>query len=88
MWVNDYSSFLFNGILIGTLLTHIIYHDSVINHIYQTKIIKLEKKIEKLEEFRIYMYEQNLILNEKRQWDSEISEESDESDHSSLIDDS
>ena len=85
MRLEDFNMSFFNGVAIGTVLAHIFYSDYIIGRLYMLKILKVEKKIDELEEFRILMYERNLILDEKRQWDEEISDVSETSDHSSLV---
>jgi len=85
MRLEDFNLSFFNGIAVGAALAHIFYSDYILARLYMLKILKMEKKIDELEEFRILMYERNLILDEKRQWDEEISDVSDSSDHSSLV---
>ena len=77
----DISFTLTVGFLSGCFISRII--DYEFNRIYNKKIESLEKRIEKLEDFRLSIYEKNLLIGEKREWD-EISSEL--SDHSSEID--
>lgn len=77
MWCNELNTSFFGGILVGSIVTHICCTDIILRKIYQAKVNKLEERIERLEDFRLSMYEKNLLINEKRQWDEDISEESD-----------
>lgn len=68
-----------SGIVTGYLMSRFIQYE--FKATYLSNLNMLEKRIEKLEDFRFSLYEKNLLLGEKREWD-EIS--SDISDH--LID--
>lgn len=77
MWIQGVNTSFLGGILLGSVITHICCTDIILRKIYQAKVNKLEERIEKLEDFRLSMYEKNLLLNEKRHWDEDTSEESD-----------
>ena len=64
-----------SGIVTGYLLSRFIQHE--IKATYLNNLIMLEKRIEKLEDFRFSLYEKNLLLGEKREWDEISSEVSD-----------
>lgn len=42
----------------------------IIDEVLNTKIIKIERDIEKLENFRLKAYEKNLTMRESRDWDN------------------
>ena len=63
------------GVVTGYLLTKLIEYEFKAKYLSNLNI--LEKRIEKLEDFRFSLYEKNLLLGEKREWDEISSEISD-----------
>lgn len=63
----------FVGVITGYLVSKVYEHEY--KSLYQNKLNSLENRINKLEEFRITIYEKNLILNEKREWDDDSSDD-------------
>lgn len=72
----------FSGVCTGYIIVCIINHEYKKN--YLKKLDNFEKRIEKLEDFRFSLYEKNLLLGEKREWDEISSELSDHSETEEL----
>ena len=73
----------FSGVCTGYIIVCVINHEYKKN--YLKKLDNFEKRIEKLEDFRFSLYEKNLLLGEKREWDEISSDLSDHSDRPSEV---
>lgn len=72
----DITSSVLSGLFAGYCLSRVVH--SELNKTYLAKIADLSARVEKLEEFRFSLYEKNLLLGEKREWDEISTEESDQ----------
>jgi hypothetical protein len=68
-------NFFLSGICVGYVMSRIL--DYEFKKLYLNKLITMNTRIEKLEDFRFSLYEKNLLLGEKREWDEISSEISD-----------
>lgn len=50
-------------------------HNKMVDEILHTKILNLEKDIEKLEKFKMKIMERNVIVRENRAWDTSSSDD-------------
>lgn len=57
----------FSGICVGYATTRLL--DYEFKTTYLNKLNMFEERIKKLEDFRFSLYEKNLLLGEKREWD-------------------
>lgn len=74
---NNILEFL-GAMTVGYAISRLIHNESRKECL--DKINILEKKIEKLEDFRFSFYEKNLLLGDKREWDEISSDQLDEED--------
>ena len=68
--------YFFSGIFTGYLISRFIDYEFKI--LYLNRLNMIQKNIEKLEDFRFSLYEKNLLLGEKREWDEISSDISDQ----------
>ena len=55
-------------------------HNKIVEEILHTKILSLERDVEKLQKFKMKVMERNVIVRENRAWDTSSSDDEDDDD--------